>query len=246
MPRNEFSEQLVVVSGASGGIGTEMCRRFTAAGASVAALDFDVPSAGTINLACDLSSDESVVVASLKVKEGLGEATIVVHAAAVSEHATTLESSSEAFMQMYNVNVLGALRLVQAFSEPMKRRGKGCFILLSSINGSTGAPGLAGYAASKGALDTFTKTLSLELAGDNIRVNAIAPASIDTPLLRQSFNRSNVPETARTENVMRHPLGRLGTPSDVASLALFLASDESSWITGGIHYLDGGAYNTRR
>jgi 2-keto-3-deoxy-L-fuconate dehydrogenase len=95
-------------------------------------------------------------------------------------------------------------------------------------------------------LDTLTKTLSLELADVGIRVNAIAPASIDTPLLQQSFDRMDEPEAARDKNILRHPLGRLGTPSDVANLASFLASGEASWITGAIHYLDGGAYNTRR
>lgn len=246
MSSHDFSGEVVVVSGAGGGIGSEVCGQFSAAGASVVALDIATPSAGKINLACDLSREDSVAAAKTAISESLGAPTIVVHAAAISEHATTLESSPVAFLDIYNVNVVGALRLVQAFTPQMVTARRGCFVFVSSINGSTGAPGLSAYAASKGGLDTFTRTLSLELADDNIRVNAIAPASIDTPLLRQSFERSAEPEAARKANISRHPLGRLGTPSDVANMVLFLASDASSWITGGIHYLDGGAYNTRR
>jgi NAD(P)-dependent dehydrogenase (short-subunit alcohol dehydrogenase family) len=90
------------------------------------------------------------------------------------------------------------------------------------------------------------QTAALELAPDNIRVNAIAPASIDTPLLRASFARSPDPEQAVAKNVARHPLGRLGTAEEVAELALFLASDRARWITGSVYAIDGGAGVTRR
>jgi 2-keto-3-deoxy-L-fuconate dehydrogenase len=90
------------------------------------------------------------------------------------------------------------------------------------------------------------QTAALELAPDNIRVNAIAPASIDTPRLRASFARSGNIEEALTKNIARHPLGRLGRAEEVAELALFLASDRTSWVTGSIYAIDGGAGVTRR
>ena len=88
--------------------------------------------------------------------------------------------------------------------------------------------------------------MALEHAEDGIRVNCICPASIDTAMLRQAFDRAPDPNRARSQNIKRHPLGRLGTPEDVAYFALFLASDESSFVTGGTHVIDGGAILARR
>lgn len=168
------------------------------------------------------------------------------YAAATTEFATTLESSPAAFARVYDVNVGGAVRLVQAFAPPMVSRGEGVFAFVSSINGYFGAPGLAAYASSKGGLDALARTLALELASSGVRVNAIAPASIDTPLLRASFARRPDPEAALAANVRRHPLGRLGTPADVAAALLFLCSREASWITGATIPVDGGAGIARR
>jgi 2-keto-3-deoxy-L-fuconate dehydrogenase len=88
--------------------------------------------------------------------------------------------------------------------------------------------------------------MALELAESGIRVNCVCPASVDTPLLRASFTRTADPEAARVRNRKRHPLGRFGTPEDVANLVLFLASEEASWITGGTYVIDGGASIARR
>jgi 2-keto-3-deoxy-L-fuconate dehydrogenase len=128
----------------------------------------------------------------------------------------------------------------------MRDAGGGAIVNMSSITGIVGAPGMAAYSTSKGAIITLTRTLALEVAENGIRVNCICPASIDTPMLRASFDRQPDPEAARARNVKRHPLGRLGTADEVASLALFLASDEASFITGGTYVIDGGALLARR
>jgi 2-keto-3-deoxy-L-fuconate dehydrogenase len=94
-------------------------------------------------------------------------------------------------------------------------------------------------------LITLGRTLALELAERRIRVNSVCPASVDTPMLQASYDRQANPAAARERNIGRHPLGRLGTPEDVANLVLFLASDESLWITGGTHLVDGGALINR-
>jgi 2-keto-3-deoxy-L-fuconate dehydrogenase len=104
---------------------------------------------------------------------------------------------------------------------------------------------LSAYSASKGALLTFGRTLALELADRRIRVNTVCPASVDTPMLQAAYNRQPDPAAARERNILRHPLGRLGTADDVANMILFLASDESSWVTGGTHLIDGGALINR-
>jgi len=242
----KLDKEVVVITGAAGAIGAEACRRFAAEGATVAALDLNEPVLGRLALACDLGDDSAVAAAAAHIRAELGEPSIVVHAAATTEFATTLESSPQAFTRVYDVNVGGAVRLAQAFGPAMIASGRGAFVLVSSINGYFGAPGLAAYASSKGGLDALTRTLALEWAPHGVRVNSIAPASIDTPLLRASFQRLPDPEAALARNVLRHPLGRLGTPADVASLLLFLCSSEASWITGASIPIDGGASIARR
>lgn len=241
-----LQDEIAVVTGAAGGIGAAIVALFQKEGAKVAALDLSAPAIGDIALACDLGDDASTTRACAQVREQLGAPTVVVHAAATTEFAETLASSPAAFLKVYDVNVGGALRLTQAFAPEMRTRGHGAFVFVSSINGRTGAPGLAAYAASKGGLDTFMKTFALEVAADGVRANCIAPASIDTPMLRASFASKPDPEAALAANVLRHPLGRLGTPEDVALMTLFLASREAAWVTGGIFPVDGGAGLTRR
>jgi NAD(P)-dependent dehydrogenase (short-subunit alcohol dehydrogenase family) len=235
-----------VVTGAAGGVGAAICRRFKEEGAKVAALDIRESTSGDANIVCDVGNDASVASAASRVRSAIGEPRIVVHAAAISEPAETLRSSSVSFALIYNINVIGAVRLVQAFAPTMQAPDNPAFLFISSINGQMGAPGLSAYASSKGALDALTKTLALELAPSGIRVNAIAPASVDTSLLRSKFDSQPDPAGARAANVSRHPLGRLGTPEDVANLAVFLVSAEASWITGSIYSLDGGAHLARR
>ena len=238
--------KIAVVTGAAGGIGAAVCERLRAAGARVAALDRQPMTIGDLAVACDLTDDDGLAAAADTIRSRLGRPTIVVHAAAATEFASTLNSSPAAFLRVYDVNVGGALRLVQAFAPAMVELGEGVFTFVSSINAKMGAPGLAAYAASKGGLETFLKTFALEVAEFGIRANGVAPASVDTPMLRASFERAPDPVTARAANVLRHPLGRLGTAEEVAELILFLSSDAASWITGTVVGIDGGAGITRR
>jgi 2-keto-3-deoxy-L-fuconate dehydrogenase len=201
---------------------------------------------GAIAIVADLGSDESVHAAAEEVRKAVGDVDIVVHSAATTAFATTVETKPEDIERIFRVNVGGAYRLAREFTPAMRSRKSGAFVVMASITGLVGAPGLSAYAASKGALITFTRTLALELAEWQVRVNCVCPASIDTPLLRASFERTADAATARELNIKRHPLGRLGTPEDVANLVLFLASDEAAWITGGTYVIDGGASIARR
>jgi NAD(P)-dependent dehydrogenase (short-subunit alcohol dehydrogenase family) len=241
----QLSGRVALVTGAASGIGAAIVKRFQAEGARVAGLDVNPGAASDHDLLADLRSVAAMEEALAAMTETLGAPDILVHAAAASFPGGVFETDPATFLDLYDVNVVGAVRLLQLCVPGMRSRG-GSVVVLSSINADFATPSLAAYAATKAALNNLVQTAALELASHNIRINAIAPASIDTPALRASFARTPDAEQARVHNVARHPLGRLGSAEEVAELALFLASDSARWITGSIYPIDGGAGVTRR
>lgn len=240
-----FSGRKAVVSGGASGIGRAIVEALRAHGAQACSLDLaagDDPHA----IACDVASDGAVAAAAAAVRERIGAPDLVVHAAGIGIQGPVCGADPGAYLHMYNVNALGAMRLAQAFAPDMRAARRGAFVFISSINARFATPNLGGYAASKAALDSLCKTLALELAPDGIRVNTIQPASVATPMLLRGYEASPDPQAAAAANVARHPLGRWGTPDDVAQMALFLLSDASGWVTGSHFPLDGGAGVTRR
>lgn len=233
-----------LVTGAASGIGAAIAARLREAGAKVAGLDL-VPSTQTdCAVVADLRDDAALSDAFAAVEQQIGAPDIVVHAAALQVRGGCLDTDPALFADIYNVNVIGAVRLLRWCVPHMRARGGGAVLLLSSINASFATPTLAAYAASKAALENLTRTAALELAPDGIRVNAIAPASIDTPMLRASY--AGAGPQALENNQARHPLARFGTADEVASLALFLVSGSAGWITGAVYPIDGGASAVRR
>ena len=241
-----LSGHVALVTGAASGIGAAIVARFQAEGARVAGLDISPGAAGDHTAVADMRSADALKAAVAAASEKLGAPSIVVHAAAASFAGGVLDTDPATFLDLYDVNVVGAVRLLQLCVPAMRSRGGGSVVLFSSINARFATPTLAAYAATKAAVENLVQTAALELAPDKIRVNAIAPASIDTPLLLASFARSPDPVQARDKNVGRHPLGRLGNAEEVAELALFLASDRAGWVTGSVYPIDGGAGVTRR
>lgn len=235
-----------IVTGSASGIGAAVARRLRDEGVVVAGLDRVTSADVALSLQVDLRDDAAVRSAVEAAASAHGPATVLVHCAGISPPGSILESDDALFRDTYDTNVISAVRLMRYLVPAMREAGGGSVVLTTSINARFATPTLAAYAASKAALESVVRTAALEFAPWQVRVNAIAPASIDTPLLQASFARDADPAAARERNVERHPLGRLGTADDVAELAWFLASDASAWITGGIYPIDGGASVTRR
>ena len=242
----ELQGSVALVTGAASGIGAAIVARFRAEGARVAGLDRQAGSASDCDLIADLRSESALADAFAQMKVSIGAPDILVHAAAATFHGGTLDTPPAEYSNIYDINVVGAVRLFQLCVPEMRAKGGGSIVLLSSINADFATPTLAAYAASKAALNNMTQTAALEFAPHHIRVNAIAPASIDTPGMQESYARTGDANRARALNMKRHPIERIGTPEEVAELALFLASQRASWITGSLYPIDGGARVTRR
>ena len=245
-----FSNSLAIVTGAGSGIGAACVERLLSEGAKVAGIDRNVP-AQMHNGPCqmfkgDIACEDSIRGIAEEVLGAFGPPDIIVNCAAVSIVGDTISTTSANFRSVFDVNVVGCVNVCHAFVPLMQKRRGGAIVNVASINGIVGAPGLSAYAASKGALITLTRTMALELAECGIRVNCVCPASVDTPMLQEAFDRAPDPVSARELNIKRHPLGRLGSPQDIANLIVFLASGEASWITGGTYLIDGGASIARR
>jgi NAD(P)-dependent dehydrogenase (short-subunit alcohol dehydrogenase family) len=250
--------KVAVVTGGGSGIGRASALRFAREGARVVIADVDSGATaateseigregGTAIAAIgDVTREEDVGKLMERTLEAFGPPTVLLNNAATTSFGTLAESPAAELDRVLTVNVRSAWVCTRAVIPLMRDAGGGAIVNMSSITGIVGAPGMAAYSTSKGAIITLTRTLALEVAENGIRVNCICPASIDTPMLRASFDRQPDPEAARARNVKRHPLGRLGTADEVASLALFLASDEASFITGGTYVIDGGALLARR
>jgi len=241
----ELDGRVALITGAASGIGAAIARRFQEEGARVAGLDIDPIDADFPSAICDLRSDAAVADAIAGICDQLGAPDIIVHAAAATCHGGILDTPTAAYLDLYDVNVVGAVRLLHNCIPAMREAGGGAVVILSSINANFATPTLAAYAATKAAINNLVATAALEFAPDNIRVNAIAPASVDTPAMRASYARQADPEQARAANAKRHPLARLGRPEEVAEVALFLVSRRADWITGSIYEIDGGAHVTR-
>ncbi|MPZ18223.1 MAG: glucose 1-dehydrogenase [Luteitalea sp.] len=252
-----LADKIAIVTGAGSGIGRAIATRFGREGARVTVVDRSrervdevvaaIQHAGGEALAAvaDVTVDAEVGRFVKATTEAAGRLDVLVNCAGVTAFGTVADSPASELDRVLAINLRSIWTVSQACIPHLRRSG-GSIVNMASITGVVGAPGMAAYATSKGAVITLTRTLALEVAEAAIRVNCICPASIDTPMLQASFERQADPSAARARNVKRHPLGRLGTPEDVANLALFLASDEASFITGGTYVIDGGALLARR
>jgi NAD(P)-dependent dehydrogenase (short-subunit alcohol dehydrogenase family) len=234
-----------VVTGAGSGIGAAIARLFAMQGASVAALDLDLAAAQATAehaVRCDVSDAADVNAVFAK----LGRVDILVNCAGIA-HVGTVESTSEAdFDRVYRVNVKGVFLCCQAAVSRMLEQGGGVILNLASVVSHKGIPDRFAYSMSKGAVHTMTMSIATDYVKKNIRCNCISPARIHTPFV-DGFLKKNYP--GREKEMFQtlseaQPIGRMGTPEEVAFLALYLCSDESSFVTGQAYPLDGGVITT--
>jgi NAD(P)-dependent dehydrogenase (short-subunit alcohol dehydrogenase family) len=248
-----LKNKIAIITGAAHGIGKAIAIRFAQEGALIALVDVDERAGRAVGEAihqsgsqsifvrADVSSSPDVVKLFDELFERFGSIDVLVNNAGISPTIPIVETSDEDFDNIVNTNFRSIFLMTRAAIPLMRAGGGGAIINMASVNGLVAAPGLAVYSATKAAIINFTQATALEHAKDLIRAVAICPASVDTPLLQSKFDASPDPHAAREANIERHPIGRLGTPEDVASLAVFLASDEAGFITGSAYLIDGGA-----
>lgn len=237
------------VTGSASGFGKGIAERFAAEGARVAVVDVDNDGAAdtakaiggnALALACDVTSGAQVDAAINKAATQLGRIDIIVNNAGWSHrNQPLLDVGEEEFDKVYAVNVKSIYLTTMAVVPIMRKQGSGVIINISSTAGARPRPGLTWYNSTKGAVNTMTKSMAAELAPDKIRVTAIAPVIGATGLLESFMGVPDTPQN-REKFLASIPLGRFSTPSDIASAALYLASDDAEFITGVILEVDGG------
>ncbi len=229
-----------LVSGANRGIGAAIAERFAAEGARVARLDLtaDAAASGDLMLKADVSDEASVARAVAEAQAAFGRIDVLVNnAAAGNTQALAGDLSLAEWRRTIDVNLTGAFVLSRAVIGLMRQTGGGAIINIASQLGSVAVRGRAAYCASKGGLLQLTRAMALDHAGDGIRVNALSPGAVMTDRLTTLYGS----EAAATEALApRHPIGRIGVPTDVAGAAVFLASDEAGFMTGSDLVVDGG------
>jgi NAD(P)-dependent dehydrogenase (short-subunit alcohol dehydrogenase family) len=250
----EFENKVAIVTGTTG-IGRAIAKRLAAGGCTVVACGIEVSANHELQQQaeqsglklkvelCDVGQAQQVQALVAKTVAQHGRLDIIVNAAAIHPFGNVLETDLETWNRCMAINA-GSVFLMAHFGVPeMKKSGGGSMVNLSSVQGFACQRGVVAYAASKGAVHSLTRALALDHAGDRIRVNSISPGSVRTPMLARSAAHF-APELNEEEVFARfgaaHPLGRIGTPEEVAELAAFLASDKAGFCTGGDYLVDGG------
>ena len=249
-----FAGKIAIVTGAARGIGLAVALQMARAGARVAMIDSDrgvldaaaadVTNAGSaetaLALAADVSSSREVSAAVQAVIERFGGIDVLVNNAGIHFARAVEDYTDEEWNRIFAVNVNGAFYMIRA-AVPALRRSRGVIVNVSSMTALVGQDRGAAYVASKGAIVSMTKALALELAPDGIRVNCVCPAGVDTTLLRDWAATLPDPEAVLRGQAHMHLLKRLATADEIASAIAFLASPASSFVTGTILPVEGGA-----
>lgn len=241
--------KVAIVTGAASGFGAETARLYAKEGASVVIADLNIAGAekvaaeigaAAVAIRCDVSKRADIDAAVGLALSKFGSVDIVVNNAGFThKNQPFLNVDETTFDRCFDVNVKAIYHMINAVVPMMRAKKSGCIINVGSTAGIRPRPGLSWYNASKGAANLLSKSLAVELAPDNIRVNVICPVMGDTGMLGDFMGVPDTPEN-RAKFIATIPMGRLSTPRDIANAAVFLASDEASFLTGVELPVDGG------
>ncbi len=248
----KLAGKTAIVTGAGTGIGRACAELFAQEGATVAlagrrrqlleevAGSIERSGGRALAQACDVIREKDMQALVARAARDTGGLHLLVNNAAYWRAGTAEETSLADWDRMMDTNLKGVWLLVKHALPELRRSGGGSIVNIGSVLGLVGMKRRVAYATSKGGLVAMTKALALDHAAENIRVNCICPTLVETPMGQESLGQGGDAAAEQARRIRQIPLGRVGTPEDVARLALFLASEDSSWMTGTAVPLDGG------
>ncbi|MET0497333.1 MAG: SDR family oxidoreductase [Steroidobacteraceae bacterium] len=235
-----LTNKIALVTAAAQGIGRATAELFIREGARVIATDIDTDQLaqlkGCETRRLDVRDPEAITALAAEI----GAVDILFNGAGIVHAGTILECDDKSWAAALDLNITPMFRIIRAFLPSMLANGGGSIVNIASVAAVKGVPNRFAYMASKAAIVGLTKSVAVDFISKGIRCNAICPGTVDTPSLHQRMKATGDYEAAQKAFIARQPMGRLGTAEEVALLALYLASDESGFMTGQLHLLDGG------
>jgi meso-butanediol dehydrogenase / (S,S)-butanediol dehydrogenase / diacetyl reductase len=244
----DFMGKTALITGGASGMGAACAREFASAGANVVIVDLNGPLAKTV--AAEIGAQEPIIgdvsdsaFCNRAVQTALarhGRLDILVNCAGIIHRADALGTSDENWRKVMAVNVDGVFFMSRAAIAPMKKQGRGAIVNFGSIWGGVGAAGVIAYCTSKGAVHNLTRAMALDHVRDGIRINAVCPGEVNTPMLASGRATPPTPEDLKKLGETVVPMGRLADPVEIARVVVFLASDGASYMTGSMVTVDAG------
>lgn len=244
----DFTGKTILITGAASGMGAASAREFSALGAKVIIVDINASLAQEVAaeietvppLIGDVSESSFCRKVVDEVTERHGRLDVLVNCAGIIVRADAQGTTDEQWNKIMGINVNGVFFMSREAIGPMKNQGKGAIINFGSIWGNVGAAGVVAYCASKGAVHQITRSMALDHAQDGIRINAICPGEVNTPMLASERPSPPTPEDLQKLADETIPMARLAEPEEIAKVVVFLASDDASYMTGALVTADAG------